>query len=146
MKRISFVFFVLFVANVFAGNGPVSFAEQSLGKDDESIKKIKVISNGKSVNLRNYLVKGYVVVFEFYADWCGYCRILSPKVDSLTKQYKNVLVRKININNWRSPVVKQYRIIGVPSVWVFDVKGRMVGRPTPDFRKILFYLKQAGAK
>jgi len=105
--------------------------------------KIKLISNGESVDLRKYLVKDYVVVFDFYADWCGPCKILGPKIEELVNQYDNMLLCKINIDNWSSDVAKQYAIQFVPNVRIYDKEGQMIGEPTPAYDKIVDYIGQA---
>ena len=115
----------------------------SAGGLSGSTEKIRVISNGESVDLDKYLVKDYVVVFDFYADWCGPCRVLSPRLEELVNKYDYVLLRKINIINWNSIVAKQYKIQFVPNVRVYDRQGRMIGNPTPDYDKIVQYIGQA---
>jgi thiol-disulfide isomerase/thioredoxin len=105
--------------------------------------KIKIISNGEAIDLNNYLVKGRVVVFDFYADWCGPCRVLGPRVEALVLKYNDVILRKINIVNWTSPVAKKYEIQFVPNVRVYDKQGKMVGEPTPSYEAIEASVNQA---
>jgi thiol-disulfide isomerase/thioredoxin len=108
-----------------------------------STDKIKLISNGESVDLQKYLVKDYVVVFDFYAEWCGPCKILGPKIEELVNKYDNVLLRKINIVNWSSEVAKQYKIQFVPNVRVYNKQGQMIGEPTPGYSQIAGYIEKA---
>ncbi|MDD5258939.1 MAG: thioredoxin family protein [bacterium] len=121
-------------------SSPTALGSRSL---NGNIEKIKLISNGESVDLQKHLVKDYVIVFDFYADWCGPCKVLGPKIEELVNQYDNVLLRKINIVNWNSNVTRQYAIQFVPNVRVYDRKGQMVGEPTPEYGKIANYLSQA---
>lgn len=39
-----------------------------------------------------------VVLIDFYADWCGPCRIVSPIVDSIAEEYPEYLVAKVNVD------------------------------------------------
>ncbi|MCK5707666.1 MAG: thioredoxin family protein [Candidatus Aureabacteria bacterium] len=101
-----------------------------------NVARIKTISKGSKVNIKSNTVRGYVVVFDFYADWCGPCKVLGPKLEDLIKKYDDVILRKINIDNWGSPVAKQHKITSIPSVSVYDKKGHMVGSSTSNFSVI----------
>ena len=105
--------------------------------------KIKNLPNSEKLNIENYLVDGYVVVFDFYADWCPPCRKLGPKLEVLVKKYDDVLLRKINIRNWSSPVCKKYNIRSIPYVIVYDKKGNQVGSPSYDFYMIRDNIRKA---
>ncbi|MDD5491053.1 MAG: thioredoxin domain-containing protein [bacterium] len=119
---------------------PSVSAGASLGGNTD---KIKLISNGEKVDLKQYLVKDYVVVFDFYADWCGPCKVLGPKIEELVNKDSKLLLRKINIVNWSSDVSKQYLIQFVPNVRVYNTQGQLVGEPTPDYDAIVQYIGQA---
>lgn len=81
------------------------------------------------------------VLVDFYADWCGPCRMLAPTIENLAKQYEGrVVVAKLNVDQL-SQVASRYGIQGIPAVMVFD-KGRevqrLVGlRPAGDYTKVL---------
>ncbi len=54
------------------------------------------------VNKNNFdEVKGSdkVVLIDFYADWCGPCRMVSPLVDEIAQENPQYLVGKINVDN-----------------------------------------------
>ena len=148
------VLLLLGVIIVIAGVVIISFGNKAISKDVQSgtvytgssggsQDKIKTISSGEEVRITDYLVKGKVVVFDFYADWCGPCKALAPKVEALVKENKNVLLRKINIVNWSSPVAKQYQIQFVPNVRVYDKNGKLMGEPTPNYMVIEDYINKA---
>jgi thioredoxin 1 len=81
------------------------------------------------------------VLVDFYADWCGPCRMLAPTIENLAKQYNGrVVVAKVNVDHL-GQVAGRYGIQGIPAVVVFD-KGkevqRLVGlRPAGDYTKVL---------
>lgn len=86
---------------------------------------ITICKNGEQVDLKQYAQKGSVTIFDFYADWCGPCLSLAPKLEQFVKDNNQVVLRKINIKKWGSPVAKQYQIKSIPSIWIYDQKGTL---------------------
>ncbi len=110
-------------------------------KKTKKYKKIKTINRkGKRVDLSSLLVPGKITIIDFYAQWCGHCRVISPKLEKLARKYKDVYLRKVNIKNWKTPVVKQFQIKGVPNVRIYDRDGKMVGEPASSFKYIKWYI------
>ena len=105
---------------------------------------ITVISHGAQVDINQHLAFGNVTVVDFYADWCGPCRRLSPSLEQLVSSDAEVALRKIDIVNWRTPVVQQFNIHSIPQVNVYDRSGRLVGTVVGvDFEKVKSYVAQA---
>jgi len=60
-----------------------------------------------------------VVVVDFWAPWCGPCRMVSPTIDELAKEYAGkVKIGKLNVDE-NSQVVNQYNVMSLPSVVFF---------------------------
>ncbi|MEM0022140.1 MAG: thioredoxin [Archaeoglobaceae archaeon] len=66
-----------------------------------------------------------LVVVDFYADWCMPCRFLSPVLEKLSRQFKNVEFYKINVDE-NQELAFEYGISSIPTVLFFR-KGKVVG-------------------
>ena len=104
----------------------------------------KVISHGAQVDLNQNLVLGNVTVIDFYADWCGTCRRLSPSLEEMARDDGEIALRKIDIVNWKTAVAQQFNIHSIPQVNVYDRSGRLVGTVLGgDLEKVKSYVAQA---
>lgn len=69
-------------------------------------------------------------VVDFYADWCGPCRMVSPIIESLSKQYQGK-VKFVKINTDDNPeLAERFGIMSIPTIMVFKngaVSSRTVG-------------------
>lgn len=75
------------------------------------------------------------VLVDFYADWCGPCRMVSPIVDEIAQEHPEFLVGKVNVDD--SPeLAKEFSVVSIPTLVI--LKGgkeldRIVGaRPKSD--------------
>jgi thioredoxin 1 len=67
------------------------------------------------------------VLVDFYADWCGPCRMLAPTIEKLAEAYQGrAIVCKVNVDSLSS-IAGQYGIQAIPAVLVFD-QGKEVQR------------------
>lgn len=71
-----------------------------------------------------FVYKGNVpAIIDFYADWCGPCRQLSPKLEEVAKKYKGkVMVYKINIDN-ETELARIFSVRSIPMCLFVPVKG-----------------------
>src|SRR5437588_6135824 len=90
-------------------------------------QQVEVISHGAQVDIARHLALGNVTVVDFYADWCGPCRQLSPSLEQMAITDPEIALRKIDIVNWNTAVAKQYNIRSIPQVNVYNRGGNLVG-------------------
>jgi thiol-disulfide isomerase/thioredoxin len=88
---------------------------------------VEVISHGAQVDITKYLALGNVTIVDFYADWCGSCRQVSPTLEQMARTDPEIALRKIDIVNWNTAVAKQYNIHSIPQVNVYNRGGNLVG-------------------
>jgi thioredoxin 1 len=69
------------------------------------------------------------VLVDFWADWCGPCRMIAPSVSAMAEEYEGVLrVAKMDVDE--NPAVPgRYGIIGIPTLMLFK-NGQVVERIT----------------
>ena len=71
------------------------------------------------------LSKEGLLVVDFYADWCGPCRMLSPVMEELAAEFENkAKFAKLNVDNI-DEVASAFRIMSIPCV-VFIKDGKEV--------------------
>lgn len=70
------------------------------------------------------------VLVDFYADWCGPCKMMSPVVKQLSEELAGkVKVGKLNVDD-DGAIAQQYRVVSIPTFLVFkqgEVLDTMVG-------------------
>jgi thiol-disulfide isomerase/thioredoxin len=109
-------------------------------------QQAEVISHGAQVDISQHLAPGNVTVVDFYADWCGPCRQISPSLEQMARTDPEIALRKIDIVNWNTAVVRQYNIHSIPQVNIYSRGGRLVGTVVgADFDQIERYVEQAKA-
>ncbi len=59
-----------------------------------------------------------VVLVDFYADWCGPCKMLAPVVEALAEEMKDIAVYKVNVDEENELAVR-FRVMSIPTLIVF---------------------------
>lgn len=80
-----------------------------------------------SANFENEVLNSEIpVLVDFYADWCGPCKMMAPIVEELAKKYDGkVKVGKCNIDE-EDGLARLYRVMSIPTMKIF-VKGKEEG-------------------
>ena len=74
------------------------------------------------------------VLVDFWAEWCGPCKILSPRVDEASGEMDDVAVAKVNVDE-QEEIAARYKIMQIPTLILFkngEVAGKSVGAITKD--------------
>ena len=77
----------------------------------------------------NDAIKSGTVVVDFYADWCGPCKMLGPVMESVAEKISDVKFYKVNVDE-SEDVAAKYGIVSIPSVFMFKdgvLKAKSVG-------------------
>jgi thioredoxin 1 len=80
-------------------------------------------------NIANLLSDNKLTVLDFWAPWCGPCRVLSPIIDEIADEHtdsEKVNVAKVNVDE-NSDLAVKYGIRGIPSI-LFIKDGNVVDR------------------
>lgn len=74
----------------------------------------------KIVNEKEFdeiIQSGYTLV-DFYADWCGPCKMLSPILEELSTEYSDIKFIKVNVDNDMN-LASRYAIMSIPTIYIF---------------------------
>ncbi len=74
-----------------------------------------------------------VVFVDFYADWCGPCRMTAPIIEELSKELKKVKFVKVNVDQ-NQELASSYSIFSIPSFLIFN-NGQIVSQFTGAMSK-----------
>lgn len=80
-------------------------------------------------NITEILESNKITLVDFWAPWCGPCRMLGPIIDDLAKDNTDVTIGKINVDDNSQTAVK-YGVRGIPTMIFFkdgEVVDKIVG-------------------
>ena len=80
------------------------------------------------------------VLIDFYADWCGPCRMLAPTLEEIADEREDILVGKVTVDD-APAIAEQYGVMSIPTLVVLRggaEVARLVGvRPKAEILKAL---------
>lgn len=78
-----------------------------------SLKKL----NASNFNTEIRESNGFAIV-DFYAEWCGPCKMLAPVIDTIAEEHSDIVVGKVNVDE--SPqLAALYNVKSIPTVIYF---------------------------
>lgn len=66
------------------------------------------------------------VLVDFYTDWCGPCKMMSPVLEEIAENNNGFKIVKLNVDENMS-IAEKYNIMSIPALFVFD-KGEVVNK------------------
>ena len=91
-------------------------------------------------NFNQVLESDKKVLIDFYADWCGPCRMVSPLVDQIAEENPQYLVAKVNVDE-EPELSASFNVSSIPMLVVME-NGKVVNtalgaRPKPQILALL---------
>ena len=65
----------------------------------------------------NFINNEYVLI-DFYADWCGPCKMMSPILENISSSRDNIKIAKINVDK-QEDIAKFYGVMSIPTLILF---------------------------
>lgn len=81
-----------------------------------------------------------LVLVDFWAVWCGPCQMLSPVIDEIGSELKDLKIAKVDVDT-EVELATKYNVSSIPTVIIFDhgkIKDTIIGyHQKPDYLKII---------
>ena len=74
----------------------------------------------KIINTNEFdeIVKSGLTLVDFFADWCGPCKMLGPVLEKFDEEYPNVEFVKVNVDD-NMDLAEKFQIMSIPTVYIF---------------------------
>ncbi|MGL5149866.1 MAG: thioredoxin [Clostridium sp.] len=59
-----------------------------------------------------------VVLVDFYADWCGPCKMVAPVLEQLSEEIKEASIYKVNVDD-SGELANQFKVMNIPTMIIF---------------------------
>ena len=68
-------------------------------------------------NLEELKKLNKTVLIDFYANWCGPCKMLSPIIDQIAEEREDIIVGKVNVDD-DSALAEEFGVFSIPTIVV----------------------------
>lgn len=72
------------------------------------------------------IIKNEKVLVDFYATWCGPCQLLSPILETLEKENKELTIVKVDVDKNES-LARKHGVMSIPTIEIYN-KGNLVDK------------------
>ena len=59
-----------------------------------------------------------ITIIDFYADWCGPCKMMSPIIDKIAEENTDIKVGKLNVDEAQE-IAARYNVMSIPTIILF---------------------------
>ncbi len=91
-------------------------------------------------NFKEIIESNKIVVVDFFANWCGPCKMLSPVIEDLSNEMIDVTFLKVDVDNFNE-IASEFQIMSIPAIIIFKdgkVVGKSVGfQPKDALKKLI---------
>ena len=121
---------ILIIASIYINTKSQEYVNESVTENMINKAEDKEELNVLEVNDKNFerevLKSDIPVLVDFYANWCGPCKIFSPIVAEVAKEREDVKVVKVNVDEAQETSLK-YQIMSIPTL-IFIKEGKEANR------------------
>ena len=90
-------------------------------KGRKQTSAIRITKNNFESEIKNYNGK---ILLDFWASWCGPCRMVSPLIDEIANENTHIKVGKINVDE-EPELASAFSVMSIPTLAVID-QGRLI--------------------
>ena len=86
---------------------------------------VKIIKS----NEFNEVLKNEIVLVDFFANWCGPCKMLSPVIEQVSNEMTDITFVKVDVDE-SSDLASMFGIMSIPTLLIFkngELKGKTMG-------------------
>lgn len=127
-----------------ATTAPPAMAPAAPAAPVAEVPAVRVVSHGQQITLSDYCIPGKTIIFDFFSEFCGPCRMLSPKLEKLAMARPDLALVKVDINrpgmqgiDWQSPVAKQFGLQGIPHLKIYGPDGQLVAEGDAAYQQVM---------
>ncbi len=129
IEIIVFIILIILIAvlyNKFAYQSVEDDINKNIKEENKKVSVLKVTSKNFEEEVLN---SNEFVIVDFYADWCGPCKMMSPIMEEIAGEADNAKVCKVNVDEAQDLAV-QYNVMSIPTIIIFkdgEIKEQFVG-------------------
>ncbi len=101
---------------------------------------IKMITQLTNNNFQTFITTNKLAVVDFYADWCGPCKVVAPILEELSNELKQISFGKVNADD-EGVLAGEHNISSIPTILIFKngaPVNQLVGAMSKDALKRAF--------